>query len=104
MKALCLIPLALLLAGGGGTPHTQTLSVEQATALARKLANEQAQAQFKCQSFRDGPSAQFVQGHWVWQDLKAQGQLDVQGSVSFKADGADPNVNVTLLDNRATLR
>ena len=37
--------LTLLLAGCSTTPHTGTLSCEQATVLARKLANEQAQAQ-----------------------------------------------------------
>ena len=79
------------------------MSVEQATALARKLANEQAQDHYHCQPFRDGPSAEFVQRQWVWRDLKAQGQLDVEGSVSFAADGANPSVRVILLDNRPSL-
>jgi hypothetical protein len=79
------------------------LSVEQAIALPRKLANEQTEAQYHCQPFRDGPSAEFVQGRWVWSDLKAQGQLDVEGSVSFAADGANPSVNVILLDNQPAL-
>ena len=100
MKAQYMFPLALLLAGCSGTPHAGPLSVEQATALAHKLANEQAQAQYHCQPFRGGPSAQWAQDHWVWQDLKAQGQLDMQGDVSFAADGANPSVSVILLDNQ----
>lgn len=104
MKARFIIGLALVLAGCSSVPHSRALSVEQATALARKLANEQAQAQYHCQPFRDGASAQFVQGQWVWRDLKAQGQLDVQGSVSFAPDGANPDVRVILLDNRPRLR
>lgn len=75
MKARLIIPLALLLAGCSGTPHLRALSVEQATALALKLANEQAQARSHCEPFRDGPSAQFVRGQGVWHDLKAQGCL-----------------------------
>jgi hypothetical protein len=101
MKTRHLIPLALLLAGCSSAPHTRALSVEQATALARRLANEQAQAQYHCQPFRDGPAAESVQGHWVWRDLKGQGQLDVEGNVDFAADGANPSVRVILLDNRA---
>ena len=55
MNARCLILIALLLAGCSRTPHTSSLSVQQATALALKLANEQAQAQYHCQPFHDGP-------------------------------------------------
>jgi hypothetical protein len=76
--------LALLLAGCSSAPPTQTLSVDQATALARKLANELAQAQYKCQPFHDGPAAEFVQGQWVWQDLKAQGHTDIEGRVGSR--------------------
>jgi hypothetical protein len=104
MSARRLILFALLLSGCSSLPHTRNLSVEQATALARKLENEQAQAQYHCQPFRDGPSAEFIQGQWNWRDLKAQGQLDVEGNVSFAADGANPSVRVILLDNQPTLR
>lgn len=104
MKTRHLIPLALLLAGCSGSTHPRTLSVGEATALARRLANEQAQAQYHCQPFRDGPTAQLVQGHWAWRDLKAQGQLDVEGSVDFAADGANPSVRVILLDSRSRFR
>jgi uncharacterized lipoprotein YmbA len=104
MKTRHLIPLALVLAGCSSAPHSRALSVEQATALARRLANEQAQAQYHCQPFRGGPTAELVQGHWVWRDLKGQGQLDVEGSVDFAADGASPTVRVMLLDSRTRLQ
>jgi hypothetical protein len=100
MSARRLILFALLLSGCSSLPHTGNLSVEQATSLAVKLANEQAQAIYHFQPFRDGPSAVFVQGQWFWSDLKAQGQLDVEGSVRFPADGANPSVRVILLDNQ----
>jgi hypothetical protein len=104
MNARYIIPISLLLGGCSSTPHTGALSVEQATELARKLANERARAQYNCQPFRDGPSARFLQGQWVWRDLKAQGQADVEGSVSFAADGANPSVRVIHLDTRPSLR
>jgi hypothetical protein len=103
MRIRHVIPIALLLVGCGGPPHTSSLSLEQATALARKLANEQAQAQYHGQPFRDGPAAELIDGRWVWSDLKAQGRLDVEGSVSFSADGASPSVNVILLDNQPAI-
>jgi len=87
----------------GEFQHRAALSVEQATALARRLANEQAQAQYHCQPFHDGPPAELVQGRWVWSDLKAQGRLDVEGSVSFSADGGKPSVNIILLDNQPVI-
>ena len=103
MNARQVIAIALLLVGCSRTPHTSGLSVEQATALALKLANRQAQAQYHCQPFHDGPSAQLVDGRWVWSDLKAQGRLDVEGSVSFSADGGNPSVSVILLDNQPVI-
>jgi len=103
MKARNAIPIILALVGCTRTPQTSNLSVEQATALALKLANEQAKTQYHCQPFHDGPSAEFVQGRWVWSDLKAQGRLDVEGSVSFSADGSNPSVNVILLDNQPVI-
>jgi starvation-inducible outer membrane lipoprotein len=60
MKARLIISLSLFLAGCSSTPHTRALSVEQATALVRRLANEEAQAQYQCQPFRDGPAAEWV--------------------------------------------
>jgi hypothetical protein len=42
-------------------------------------------------------------GRWVWSDLKAQGQLDVQGTVSFSPDGSGPSVSVLLLDNQPNI-
>ena len=104
MKPRNVIAIALLLAGCSPAPDTGALSVEQATALARKLANEQAQARYNCQPFRNGPPARLAEGRWIWQDLKAQGQTDVEGSVSFAPDGANPSVRVILLDNRLGLR
>ena len=93
-----------MLAGCSTTgPHTSPLIAEQAGALAQRLANEKAQALYNCQPFRNGPPAQFVQGHWTWHDLKAQGQGDAEATVEFKADGTEPKVKVIWLDSRPRL-
>ena len=81
----------------------RTLTAAQAEALAEQLANEKAQVLYNCQPFRQGTPAQFVQGRWVWHDLRAQGSLDVEATVKFAADGTNPYVKVVLLDSRSSL-
>ena len=105
MKTRYLIPFVLALLGCSSTaPRATTLTVEQAGALARQLANEKAQAQFNSQPFRDGPPAQFVQGHWAWHDMRGQGSGDLEATVTFASDGANPDVSVTQLDSKGILR
>jgi hypothetical protein len=101
MKTRYLIPLVLPLLGCSSTiPRATTLTAEQATALAQELANEKAQRLFNCQPFRNGLPAQFVRGRWAWHDLRGQGSGDIEANVGFAVDGANPEVNVMLLDNR----
>lgn len=76
----------------------------QAGALAQRLANEKAQTLFNCQPFRNRSPAKFVQGHWVWHDLRGQGAGDIEATVEFALDGANPDVRVVQLDNRARLQ
>ena len=93
-----------MLAGCSTTaPRISTLTVDQAGALAQELANAKAQTLYKCQPFRSSPPAQFVQGHWVWHQLQAAGTGDIEATVEFAADGAEPNVGVTWLDSRDPL-
>jgi HEAT repeat protein len=54
----------------GGKAST-LMTPDKARSLAEHLANEKAQALDKCQPFRNGPPAQFVQGHWTWHRLQA---------------------------------
>ena len=98
MKTRYLILLALALLGcRSTTPRATPLTADQAGALAQKLANEKAQTLFNCQPFRNGPPAQFVQGHWAWHAFRAQGAGDIDATVEFAADGAKPSVSVTQL-------
>ena len=84
----------------GKPAHTGPLTGAQAEALAEQLANEKAKALYNCQPFRKGTPATFVQGHWVWHDLRGQGSSDVEATVKFAADGTNPEVDVILLDSR----
>jgi hypothetical protein len=103
MKTRYFIPLALALLGCSSTaPRTTTLTAEQAGAVAQRLANEKAQTLFNCQPFRNGQPARFVQGHWTWHRFQAEGQGDLEATVEFDADGAEPKVRVVLLDSRSS--
>ena len=79
------------------------LTAAQAEALAVRLANERAQALYRCQPFRSGKPADWVQGGWVWRDLRALGTGDLEATVKFAADGTNPEVNIILLDSRPSL-
>jgi len=94
-----------MLAGCNPTaPRSTTLTADQAGALAQRLANEKAQALFNCQPFRNSAPAQFVQGRWTWHQLQAAGQADVEATVEFEANGAEPKVKVVPLDSRSSLK
>ena len=105
MKPLWLIPLLVLMPGCGapGTRQGAPLSAEQASLLARKAANTEAQALYQCQPFDDGPLARVERGRWVWQDKRAYGQCDLEARVSFASDGSGRTVQVLLLDNRSLM-
>ena len=100
MKSLVLVLAFALLGCSSTTPRHTKLSSTQAGILAQKLANENAQAHYNCQPFRDSQPAQFVNGHWVWHDLRGHQRGDLQANVMFAADGANPKVTITLLDSR----
>ncbi len=104
MKTPCLLVLLLALVGctPGRPPPPASLTPAQASDLARRLANDKAQALYNCRPFSDGPSAQFVQGYWVWHYRRGYSQADLEATVKFAKDGANPTVSVVLLDSRLT--
>ena len=103
MKTLFPILLLVLLAACN-KPSTQQIAPtedEQATSLARQLANAQAQALYKCQPFVGGPSAFRTNGHWIWKDRRGLGTSDIEAVVSLAPDLSTQSVQVLLLDSRA---
>ena len=103
MKTCYLILLTLAMFGckPGHPPTTTTLTAVQAGDLAQRLANEQAQALYQCQPFQTDSPAEFVEGRWVWHNLRGHGKGDVEATVEFAADGAKPSVVLMRLDSRA---
>ncbi len=100
-QVLAFICLLLGLSGCGDKPQSAALSLGQATDLALKLANDEAEAQYKCRPFTNGPPAQIMAGGWSWQDRQAQGLGDIEAIVRFETNGANPNVRVLFLDSRS---
>ena len=97
MKAALLIASALLLGCSHPGLHSQQLSAGQAAALAQKLANDKAHALYHCRPFADGAAPQIHSGVWTWNDRKGWGTGDFEATVTFAADGANPEVRVFRL-------
>ena len=85
MKTLCIIIFALLLVGCANTNQSALLTAEQAKTVAMRLANDKASSLYHCQPFRDGQSAQFVAGHWLWVKQQGFGHSDFQATVELAA-------------------
>ena len=105
MKAVGLIAWLLFMTGCGdlGPRPTPALNGEQASSLARQLANERAAALYQCQPFRSGLPTRFEEGRWQWRDRRAYGQGDLEARVSFAADGSKRAVEVLLMINHPAM-
>ena len=76
---------------------------EQATLLARQLANRQARVLYRCEPFVGGSPALWSNGHWIWRDRRGIGSGDIEAVVSLAPDLSTQSVQVLLLDNRVAL-
>jgi hypothetical protein len=77
--------------------HGRRLTAAQAGALARTLANNQAQGLYGIRPFPDGRPAESIRGCWAWHYRRGWGRGDIEATVKFEADGANPSVSVTPL-------
>jgi hypothetical protein len=98
--------LSLLPVGDKRNLNTQTgtLTSRQATDLAQNLANDKAETLYNCRPFLNSPSAQLVEGFWIWRETRGQGQVDLEAEVKFAKDGGNPSVSVVLLDSRSIIQ
>ena len=103
MKISVIAVLALLLIGCESSRQSASLTSEQATAAAIRLANDKADTLYHCQPFRDGQPASFKQGHWTWRDSRGYGLGDIQATVELAANGSTNNVDVEFFDSQNPL-
>jgi hypothetical protein len=100
MKTSLIVVLAFLLIGCESSRQSASLTTEQATTIAMRLANDKASALYQHQPFVAGRPAQFVAGRWLWVARQGFGRGDIQATVELAADGSTNNVGLQLFDSQ----
>ena len=100
MKTPSIVFFAILLVGCTRSHQTPSLTADQATAVAIRLANEKTSTLYQHQPFVAGKSAQFVAGHWLWVARQGFGRGDIQATVEVAMDGSTNRVVLQLLDSQ----
>jgi len=103
MRTPCFILLVLLLFGCTSTKPEASLTVEQATRIARQLANDKAAALYHWQPFLGSQPARLVANQWVWTEHQGFGYGDIQAEVKLAPDGTAKKVEIQILDSRNIL-
>jgi hypothetical protein len=100
MKTSLVVVLAFILVGCESSRRSASLTTEQATTIAMRLANDKASTLFQHQPFVAGQPAQFVAGHWLWVARQGFGHSDIQATVELAADGTTNHVDIQLSDSQ----
>jgi hypothetical protein len=98
MKTSLVIVLAFILVGCESSRQSASLTTEQATTIAMRLANDKASAIYHRQLFHDGQPATFESDHWVWRELVPG---DIEATVKLAADGSTNSVVINILSETA---
>jgi hypothetical protein len=102
MKTSHVIVLMLLLTGCESSRQGASLTTEQVTTMAVRLANDKTSTLYQRQPFVAGQPAQFVAGHWVWNAHQGYGNGDIQARVELAADGSTNRVDIKLFNSQNT--
>ncbi|MGO8838330.1 MAG: hypothetical protein ACLQAH_19305 [Limisphaerales bacterium] len=100
MKTSLILVLTFILIGCESSRRSASLTAEQATTVAIRLANDKASTLYQHQPFVAGQPAQFVAGHWLWAERQGFGHGDIQATVELAADGSTNSVDLQLFDNQ----
>ena len=100
MKTSLVVVLAFILVGCKSSQQSASLTTEQATITATRLANDKASALYQHQPIVAGQPAQFVAGHWLWVARHGFGSGDIQATVELAADGSTNKVDLQLFDSK----
>jgi hypothetical protein len=100
MKTSLILVLAFILVGCESSRQSASLTTEQATTTAIRLANDKASTLYQHQPFVAGQPAQFVAGHWLWVARQGFGRSDIQATVELAADGSTNSVSLQLFDSQ----
>ena len=103
MKTLLIVVLAFIFVGCESSRQSASLTTEQATTIAMRLANDNASILYQRQPFVAGQPAQFVAGHWLWVARQGFGHGDIQAIVEIAMDGSTNHVDLQLFDSQVPL-
>ena len=103
MKTIFVVVLAFILVGCESSRQSASLTTEQATTIAVRLANDKASTLYQRQPFADGQPAQIVSGHWLWVARQGFGHGDIQARVELARDGSTNHVDLQLFENENML-
>jgi hypothetical protein len=104
MKTSLILILAFILIGCESSQRSASLTAEQASTVAIRLANEKAFTLYQHRPFVAGQPAQIVAGHWLWVARQGFGHGDIQAIVELAADGSTNSVDLQLFDSQNILR
>jgi len=100
MNKSFVVVLAFILIGCKSSRQSASLTTEQATTTAMRLANDKASTLYQHQPFVAGQPPQFVAGHWLWVARQGFGRGDIQATVELAADGSTNSVDLQLFDSQ----
>ena len=100
MKTSLIVILAFGLVGCESSQRSASLTTEQATLTAVRLANAKAATLYQHQPFVARQPARFVMGHWLWEARQGFGRGDIQATVELAADGSTNSITLQLFDSR----
>jgi hypothetical protein len=100
MKIFFILILGCIVAGCESSRHSASLTTEQATTMAVRLANGKTMALYQHQSFTAGQPAQFLKGRWLWGARQGFGRGDIQTIVEIARDGSTNNVELQMFDSQ----
>ena len=100
MKTSLVVVLAFILVGCESSRQSASLTTQQATTTAMRLANDKASTLYQHQPFVAGQSAQFVAGHWLWVARQGFGRGDIQATVEVAMDGSTNHVDLQMFDSQ----
>jgi len=98
MKKAAIIIFGFVLVGCASSQPRASLTADQATALAVRLANDKASTVYHRQPFHDPQPASFDGGRWVWRQLTSG---DIEATVELAPDGSTNSVVLNSLSNTA---
>ena len=100
VKTSLVVILTFVLVGCKSSQQGASLTQEQATTMAVRLANDRASTLYEHQPFVAGQPAQVVAGHWLWVERRGFGRGDIQARVELAMDGSTNHVDLQLFDSQ----